>query len=216
MNKLISQISDAATFALRMSLVSASRMTDAMAQTGQPLAIIGADGRVLHVNALFEMLLGSGLVLRNGCLAAIDATADKVLAATIGRAVGYAGELEKPLGAIVVPRPPERRPIVLNVIPLAGAAQDIFQLARAVVLATDLEQQTPADIRVLQEAFDLTAAEAVLAAQIVSGKDLSTIAIETGRSRETLRSRLKTVFDKTGTSRQAELALLLSRLKLPI
>jgi DNA-binding CsgD family transcriptional regulator len=69
---------------------------------------------------------------------------------------------------------------------------------------------------VLQQAFGLTAAEAVLAAQIAMGKNISTIATEGGRSRETLRSRLKSIFEKTGTSRQAELALLLSKLISPM
>jgi hypothetical protein len=108
MNKLMSQLGDAATLVLRMSLASAGRVTDAMAQAGQPLAVIGADGRMLHANALFQALLesGSGLRLRNGCLGAFDVTADKAIAGLIFRALAYDGEFEKPLGAVIIPRPP--------------------------------------------------------------------------------------------------------------
>ncbi|MBV8837183.1 MAG: helix-turn-helix transcriptional regulator [Alphaproteobacteria bacterium] len=78
---------------------------------------------------------------------------------------------------------------------------------------TDLEATgaSPSEA-MLQQAFDLTPAEARLAAQIATGRSLPDIARAEGGSHETLRSQLKAVFAKTGTARQAELAVLLAKL----
>jgi DNA-binding CsgD family transcriptional regulator len=81
---------------------------------------------------------------------------------------------------------------------------------------TDLETADAGPVAaVLEQAFGLTPAEARLASQIAAGKTLAEIARQQGSGRETLRSQLKAVFEKTGTSRQAELALLLSKLAAP-
>jgi DNA-binding CsgD family transcriptional regulator len=64
----------------------------------------------------------------------------------------------------------------------------------------------------MQQAFGLTLSEAKLAQDIAVGKTLPEIATAIGVSKETLRSRLKSIFEKTSTSRQAELAMLLGQL----
>jgi len=57
----------------------------------------------------------------------------------------------------------------------------------------------------LRSAFHLTQAEARLASQLASGDPLDTICDRLGIAKETGRNQLKSVFAKTGTSRQAEL-----------
>jgi DNA-binding CsgD family transcriptional regulator len=69
--------------------------------------------------------------------------------------------------------------------------------------------------QLLVRAFDLTPAEARLAAEIGAGRSLPAIAREAGISHETLRSRLKVVFDKTRTARQTDLALLVAKVARP-
>ena len=91
---------------------------------------------------------------------------------------------------------------------MAGGAE-----VAVLVIATDLDAALASpDAAMLQQLFDLTPAEARLAAQIATGKSLPQIACADGTSHETLRSRLKAVFVKTRTGRQAELAVLLARL----
>jgi DNA-binding CsgD family transcriptional regulator len=63
----------------------------------------------------------------------------------------------------------------------------------------------------LKSLFDLTDAEAGVAAELVGGQSLSDIAVTSGRSRETVKYHLNNIFRKTGTSRQGELVSLLSR-----
>jgi DNA-binding CsgD family transcriptional regulator len=63
----------------------------------------------------------------------------------------------------------------------------------------------------LADLFGLTAAEAGVATGIAAGKSLAEIAADRGVKTETARAHLKTVFGKTGTRRQAQLAALLTR-----
>jgi DNA-binding CsgD family transcriptional regulator len=58
--------------------------------------------------------------------------------------------------------------------------------------------------------FGLTPAEARLALQLVAGETLRSAAAKLGISYETARTHLKTVFNKTGTCRQAELVIVLA------
>ncbi|PSJ57838.1 hypothetical protein C7I85_20920 [Mesorhizobium soli] len=65
----------------------------------------------------------------------------------------------------------------------------------------------------LCEAFGLTSAEARLATRLAAGNSLRNAAVEEGITYETARSRLKAIFRKTDTTRQAELVLLLTRFR---
>ncbi|QSP93803.1 helix-turn-helix transcriptional regulator [Marinobacter salinisoli] len=66
------------------------------------------------------------------------------------------------------------------------------------------------DPDVLKAAFSLTPSEAQIAAMLSNGLTISDIATQTYRTRETVKSHLRSVFRKTNTSRQAELVALLA------
>jgi DNA-binding CsgD family transcriptional regulator len=59
--------------------------------------------------------------------------------------------------------------------------------------------------------FRLTPAEARLAAGIATGASLNEVADSLGIGRETARTQLRSVFAKTGTTRQAELVRIITR-----
>ncbi len=67
---------------------------------------------------------------------------------------------------------------------------------------------------VLQDAFELTAAEASLAADIAAGKPLAELANAKRVSIATARTQLASIFGKTRTRRQAELVALLTRMSI--
>jgi len=77
---------------------------------------------------------------------------------------------------------------------------------------TDLDAGRAPPAGRLRSAFGLTPAEARLASHLAAGQDLSSAAEACGLMRETARGYLKSVFAKTGTSRQGELVALLARL----
>jgi DNA-binding CsgD family transcriptional regulator len=64
----------------------------------------------------------------------------------------------------------------------------------------------------LSTSFGLTPAEARIAYGIARGERLATIAETSGIALTTAKTQLRAVFIKTGTHRQAELAILLARM----
>ena len=60
-------------------------------------------------------------------------------------------------------------------------------------------------LEALQQLYDLTPAEAELAAALARGRSLTDFALETGRRIQTVRKTAKQIFSKTETTRQAEL-----------
>jgi len=85
--------------------------------------------------------------------------------------------------------------------------------AAALVLIVDHEREAylpPAD---LQDVYDLTPAEAEVAARVLRGHGLQYVADELRVTLSTVRVHLQHVFEKTGTHRQAELVRLLIELE---
>jgi DNA-binding CsgD family transcriptional regulator len=68
------------------------------------------------------------------------------------------------------------------------------------------------DLKVLNALFNLTPAEARLAAGLGAGKTVEAFAVQTGISVLTARSQLRSVFSKVGVNRQADLVAILQRL----
>ncbi|MBX9778589.1 MAG: helix-turn-helix transcriptional regulator [Xanthobacteraceae bacterium] len=197
---------------VRVGMAPTQQIADALSVAGHPIALLGRDGAVIHMNARFERLVGDGLCMRAGRLGSWQPDADQALATAIGNAVRVE-VASRSRATTVLPRRNGLRPLVAEVVSLVGPWNDGLKAIAAIVTLTDLESvgSSPSQA-LLEQAFGLTPAEARLASQIAAGKTLADIAADEGNARETLRSRLKSVFHKTGTGRQAELTLLLSRL----
>jgi DNA-binding CsgD family transcriptional regulator len=212
-NVLASQLQLVGSLALRIGISSAQRIADAFASDGRPLALLRNDGRILHASESFENLMRNGLTIENRRLASWHPDASRKIAAAVKLALEYDGNLRKPLAPIILPRRNGARPMIASIIPVVGAAHDILHLVSAIVSIIDLEiKPVGPSISAMQQAFGLTLSEATLAQDIAVGKTLPEIATVIRVSKETLRSRLKSIFEKTGTSRQAELAMLLGQL----
>jgi DNA-binding CsgD family transcriptional regulator len=212
-NRLIDELRAASELALRVGMSSTRRMADAFTTAGHPVALVGRNGRVTYMSASFEALIGNGLQVKAGRLCSWQPDADRAIAAAVERVMRYDGQIGEPYASIVLPRRNGLRPLLAQVIPVVGVANDFLNLVSAIVILTDFEAASAGPAAaVLLQAFGLAPAEARLAAQIGAGRTLPDIAQAEATSRETLRSRLKSIFDKTGTSRQSELVLLLSKL----
>jgi DNA-binding CsgD family transcriptional regulator len=112
--------------------------------------------------------------------------------------------------SIPIPAALERGPAILHLVPVSGAARDIFARTACLVVVTAAETERLPSSRVVQGLFDLTPAEARVARDIARGLGVPEAAVQAGVTEGTIRSQLKAVFAKTGTSRQAELAALLN------
>jgi DNA-binding CsgD family transcriptional regulator len=209
MNRLVTQIADACSFALRLKLVSAAKIAETLDARGDAVALLSASGRILFATAEFEKHIGQAVLVRRDELAAREPADNAELQAQIRRAVtGPIGQGEcRP----IILRGPSG-PIVARCMPIAGAAQDFLGIARVLVAIDDPgRRRVPPDTE-LRRLYNLTAAEARLARRIGNGEPLRAAAEAERITFETARSRLKVIFDKTGLHRQTDLARLVDRL----
>lgn len=175
---------------------------------GMPAALVRTRGRVESANALFEALVPD---LFRECAPAIvlaNANAQKALAHALARIEAGGGFG----GVIPVPSRDGGEAHVLHVLPVRGAARDVFAACVALVLVTPVIARPVLPPELLVSLFDLTPAEARVAHRIASGATVEGTAESLGVSRETVRSQLKAALAKLGLTRQAELVGLLSAL----
>ncbi|HEX5421324.1 MAG TPA: hypothetical protein VFY39_15125 [Gammaproteobacteria bacterium] len=127
--------------------------------------------------------------------------------ALLAAASGAASERVRTMRAS---RPSGKRPYAILVAPVTVRPAPMSTIRAAVWISiVDPEHQSPLSKERLREAFGLTEAEARLAALLGAGQDVRCAAERLGITYGTARARLKTLFDKTQTRRQAELIRLL-------
>jgi len=115
-----------------------------------------------------------------------------------------------PGGTMRAARPSGKRPYVVFVSPMPTRSPALSALRPAVCLViTDPDLRRPLAAHRLQAAFQLTEAEAKLAALLVTGQSLRSAALTLGITYGTARVRLAELFAKTETRRQGELISLL-------
>jgi DNA-binding CsgD family transcriptional regulator len=185
----------------------------------QGAILVDAAANVLFANALARAVLetGNGLVLNGGFLASTDG-ADTLqrLIASCARGVG---PLRGPLGGeLEVRRGPNRPCLHVTVTPLRSKDPDSgipwlgLRPPAAIVTVVDPESGRRQLAQNLHSRFGLTGAETGLAAEILKGDGRAAAARRRGISVATARAQLSSIFEKTGTHRQAELVHLLFEL----
>jgi DNA-binding CsgD family transcriptional regulator len=107
--------------------------------------------------------------------------------------------------------------IVLAPVPVPPASWDALsprprQLVLVLIVELTLDRQTAGDFSGLSRSFGLTPAEIKLCKCLFLGESMSEASEHLGISVETVRGRVKTILQKTGTARQGQLMLLLSKL----
>lgn len=96
--------------------------------------------------------------------------------------------------------------MIVHIIPLKGDRRDLFEGGLALVLFTDAAALNQPNPNLIREMFDLTAAEARVAAQLALGRSVEQIALSCGVGLSTVRSQTKSILQKLGAHRQAEVA----------
>jgi DNA-binding CsgD family transcriptional regulator len=102
--------------------------------------------------------------------------------------------------------------MVAHVIPIRLSARDIFVRCAAAVVLTPVTAPQAPPVELVQSLFDLTPANARVARSLASGKTVEDMASDGGVSRNTIRTQLDRVMEKTGCHRQAEVVALLAGL----
>lgn len=175
-----------------------------------PTLLFNEFGRLAHCNRSADALLASRQTLwvEHGHLVTRDVEATRSLDLELSKALGAGqGQTSALNGVVSLPRR-GRMPLVLMLAPMR--LKDALRMRGAALLFVFDPEATPSiTADTVRQLFGLSKREAELAAALCSGCTLDELAAERGTSINTVRSQLKSVFNKTGTSRQADLVSLL-------
>ncbi|HLG55440.1 MAG TPA: LuxR C-terminal-related transcriptional regulator [Vicinamibacterales bacterium] len=190
----------------------ADRSMAALDHLGHAVLLLDAGGRPMHVNRAAEHLLRGrdGLTLEQHELRAANPRDTTMLRQMIAGAIETSlGNGTSSGGVLVLGRPSGRRPLRVVVAPVA-ANRVLFgpEPAGAIVFVTDPERSVLLSEHEIRTLFRLTPAEAKLTRLLAEGVTLSDAAIRLGLRAQTVRTRLKTIFEKTNTHRQTDLVRL--------
>jgi DNA-binding CsgD family transcriptional regulator len=212
---LMSHLQRAVVVQARLGDASAAARSalDALETVQAPILILDRRGRLVHASADAERLLREADGLSIGTENALRADAPSLslrLAALVTRAVGTHAE-PGTSGTLRLPRPSGRPDLTLVAVPLRMAGPGAHHPAVLLQVA-DLSARANPHRALLVEAFELTPAEADLAADLLGGLSVREIAAASERSIATIRTHLASLLAKTGATRQSELVRLLMRL----
>ena len=200
--------------------VEAAALADTLDGLAAAMILVDAAGRIVHANKAGQAMLSEGRILRGtgGKIAAVNPQADAVLSEIImnvenGEAVRSGAGIAVPLSATDGER------YVAHVLPLTSGARRKAKVAYSAVAAVfvrkaALEGPHPADA--LIEAYGLTPAEMRVLMIIVQVGSIAEVAPILGISEATVKTHLHHIFDKTGSSRQADLAKLVASYMSPL
>ena len=161
---------------------------------------------------------GDGLRLVRGRLCASTSDETRLLSLAVGSVADRSSDGAPPTRSAAGPPNPvvsvaddaDTKTYRVVVAPL-GPAGIASAVAEAVLFVdTPPEADAATEAQVFQHAFQLTRAEARLAAHLLSGASLTEAADKLGVAHNTVRSQLRAVFEKTRARRQADLVRLLA------
>ncbi|WP_428664668.1 LuxR C-terminal-related transcriptional regulator [Reyranella sp.] len=186
-----------------------------------PALLLDRKARVILANAAAETLLSTGDGLSTTCdgglqLVAAFPAETAALSRTLGQALAVAAGANDALGApLRLTRPSGASPLLVLPVPLPPPVFEFWSLlepARALVLIVDPAALRRVKTSAIQAAFELTLAEARVAALVSGGLSGPQAADALGLSLSTVKTHLRRCFEKTGTHSKVELALLLGSL----
>jgi DNA-binding CsgD family transcriptional regulator len=207
LDRLRPHFARAALLSARLEMERANAAAKALELIGLPAAILGIGGRLVACNDLLIGMMPDMVQDRPARLGLTDPAADGLLTA----ALGYLEMVSHDMAVRSIPvRAREGRPpVIVHLVPIKGAAHDVFASGIAILVATPVVAKEVPTANVVQGLFDLTPAEAKLAALVAAGHPPATAALKLGVSIQTARTTLKRILAKTGVGRQADLVGLL-------
>lgn len=188
----------------------ANGLAEGASLAGQPSIIINHQGRVSFVSAAAEMLMDSSFGISRGRVWAADQESNVGLRMISGAARELAEAVELP--NVVIRRGPGRRPVLVQPAPVRGIGLDSLPGARIVLMLTDLGREAGVASGDLRSLFQLSSAEAEVAAAIARGLGVQEIADRRGVARETVRVQIKSLFRKMDANKQSDVVRLVDRI----
>ena len=202
-----------------LARVESTEMVDTLNGLAAGVFLVDADMRLVHANTSGSEMLQNEAAMRqvDDMLASADPAASKALR-DICQMVGDGGELVLH-GVAVAIRGRDGEPYVAHVLPLTSGARHWrgrLYKATAAIFVRCATVERPSALSAMAQLYGLTAAETKVLVGIVEIGGVPAVAKAHGVSRETVRTHLKRVFEKTGTTRQADLVKFLAGIVSPL
>lgn len=207
LNSFRPHIARAGLLAARWRLQRLAAATEALALVGLPAAVLDRNSRVLATNGLMEEMTHVRWLPRDR-LGLVDGHANGLLQKALMGLFTPSNESVQSFAS----RVSETDAAVIHVVPTSGQSRELFDGGLAVLVVTPVTAPDAPDAQVIRALFDLSPGEARVARALTRGQTIDQIADGSGVTRETVRSQVKAVLAKTGTTRQAEVAALLAGL----
>jgi len=191
-----------------------STFADTLDGLSAGMFLVDDSGRIMHANESGHAMLAASDFLRaeGGQLVASDAPTDQVLR-EIFAAAGTGDAAVGIKGIAMSLRSREREYYVAHVLPLTSGARRRAGANYAAVAALFVHKaalETPPRPAVIARTFGLTPSELRVLLGIVDVGGIAETAVALGVSEATVKTHLRHLFAKTGTSRQAELVKLVA------
>lgn len=174
--------------------------------------VLDERGCVAQVNQAARALLTRETAVRHvpgGGLEAQDPVAQREIARIVARMAGASHDPTSRLSEHVeIPRP-GRQPLRLLAVPLHGEAELTGRACAVFLSDPDAGLDPPEDV--LRRHYRLTLGESRVAARLLRGLGIDGVAGDLRVTRETVRSHVKRIYAKVGTTRQSDLVALVMR-----
>lgn len=212
LNSVLPQLRAAARLATQTLSNEATAVSTLLRSRGDSLYQLDSGGRVLSTEPLNGLdradhpisVIGRRLRCRD---ASVQPSLDRAVAIAVAR----------PGTTMLAPLTGDNtRRYFLQIVPVPGRARDIFHSTSAIAVLIDVRnppRHRRLDPSTIGEALALTDREAEVACLLAEGLAPVDIAVRLRIERSTARVHLRSIFEKTGTKRQAELVAFLGHLR---
>lgn len=194
----------AAMLAARWKMERLRAAADALALVGIPAVVLTGDCRVMAANSLAADFKEHLLWLARDRLGLTDDRASAKLRQQVAACVSF-GSAES-ASSFPAWDAAHSSALIVHVIPLKGDRRELFDGGLALAVFALAGSANVPESELIRELFDLTPAEARVAAQLAAGRTVEEIAGAHGVGASTVRSQTKSILHKVGAHRQAEVA----------
>jgi len=207
LNAVRPHLARSALVSSRLGLKRAQGAAEALTALGLPAVLLDQTGRVVEANEQAAAMTDCIQFAAGNRLILTDKRASEKLADALS---GMEVEPEAPSWTFPLRNELGAPKLVLHIMPIRRSAQDIFGQSYALLVMTPLTTPRAPSLGLMRSLFDFTPSEARVAQGLATGRSPEEIADLGGVAITTVRSQLRRVLEKTGCSRQAEVAALLS------
>jgi len=209
LNMLRPHLARSALVSARLQHKRAQGAAEALTALQLPAFLLRMNGEVAEASPLADELGARILWGAQGRLRLADRQADQMLGDALAALAAGSDEGVRSFAVrddIGIPQQ------VAHVVPIRRGAHDVFGDSYALLLLLPVASDRVPSATLMKSLFDLTPAEARIASGIARGDTPEALATDGDVAISTVRSQIRRVLEKTGCSRQADLAALLARI----